>query len=208
MTPIDRVDDFAALDPQVVGPAGSDVGTGGMASKLEAARIADLQRRARRHRQRAPAGGAPRGRGRGAHRHVVPAVAATPREPQAVDRLRAACRRAASTSTPAPCGRWSSAARRCLPRASSTSHGEFAAGDAVDVVGPDRAVVARGLTTYSDGRRPPDPGPVDGGPGGGVRRRVHPRGHPPRFPRRGRVTAAMLGRCSDGGCRAGAASPC
>jgi glutamate 5-kinase len=39
---LDRVDDFAVLDRRHFGSSGSDVGRGGMASKLEAARIASF----------------------------------------------------------------------------------------------------------------------------------------------------------------------
>ncbi|MPZ74323.1 MAG: glutamate 5-kinase, partial [Nitriliruptorales bacterium] len=146
--PIDRVDDFATLDAQVVGPTASDVGTGGMASKLEAARIAAFS---------------------GAH-----TVIANARRPDVLthvaagkhlgtwfppSRRRPESRKLWIAFAPVPQGRIdvdSGAVRALVERGSSLlaagivdAHGEFAAGDAVNVVGPDNTVVARGLTTYS-----------------------------------------------------------
>lgn len=146
--PLDRVDDFASLDVQVVGPVGSDVGTGGMASKLEAARIATFS---------------------GAH-----AVIANARRTSVVaevmagdhigtwfppSRRRPESRKLWIAFAPVPQGRIfvdSGAVRALVERGSSLLaagitdvQGDFAAGDAVDVVGPDHVVVARGLTTYA-----------------------------------------------------------
>ena len=146
--PIDRVEDFAALDAQVIGPAGTDVGTGGMASKLEAARIATFS---------------------GAH-----AAIANARRPQVLtdivagehigtwfppSRRRPESRKLWIAFAPVPQGRVfvdDGAVRALVERGSSLLaagivdvQGEFAAGDAVDVVGPDHRVVARGLTTYA-----------------------------------------------------------
>ena len=146
--PLDRVEDFAALDAQVFGPAGTDVGTGGMASKLEAARIATFS---------------------AAH-----AVIANARRPDVLLEVAAgdhigtwfppAGRRPESRKlwiafAPMPQGRIfvdAGAVRALVERGSSLLaagivdvQGDFNAGDAVDVVGPDRAVVARGLTTYA-----------------------------------------------------------
>ena len=148
MVPIDRVDDFAALDPQVAGPTGSDVGTGGMASKLEAARIAAFS---------------------GAH-----TVIANARQPGILgaavsgthvgtwfppSRRRPESRKLWIAFAPVPRGSIhvdAGAVRALVERGSSLlaagiveAAGEFDAGDAVDVVGPDHRVVARGLTTYS-----------------------------------------------------------
>ena len=146
--PLDRVDDVGVLDAQVVGPAGSDVGTGGMASKLEAARIATFS---------------------GAH-----AVIANARRDDVLaqvvggasvgtwfppSRRRPDSRKLWIAFAPIPQGRIfvdQGAVRALVDRGSSLlaagivdAHGTFVAGDAVDVVGPDRHVVARGLTTYS-----------------------------------------------------------
>ena len=146
--PLDRVDDFSALDVQVVGPVGSDVGTGGMASKLEAARIATFS---------------------GAH-----AVIANARRQSVVaevmagdhvgtwfppSRRRPESRKLWIAFAPVPQGRVfvdAGAVRALVERGSSLLaagivdvQGDFSAGDAVDVVGPDHVVVARGLTTYA-----------------------------------------------------------
>ncbi|HVM20950.1 MAG TPA: glutamate 5-kinase [Egibacteraceae bacterium] len=146
--PLDRVDDFAALDPQLIGPAGSDVGTGGMASKVEAARIATFS---------------------GAH-----AVIANARTPGVLERIvagqhvgtwfppsrrRPESRKLWIAFAPLPQGRIfvDEGAVAALTRRGSSllaagildAHGDFGPGDAVDVVGPDHVVVARGLTTYA-----------------------------------------------------------
>lgn len=146
--PLDRVDDVGMLDGLVVGPAGSDVGTGGMASKLEAARIATFS--------------------------GASAVIANARRPDVLtdvvdgapvgtwfppSRRRPDSRKLWIAFAPIPQGRIfvdQGAVRALVERGSSLlaagivdSQGAFAAGDAVDVVGPDRHVVARGLTTYS-----------------------------------------------------------
>jgi glutamate 5-kinase len=146
--PLDRVDDFAALDAQVHGPPGTDVGSGGMASKLEAARIAAFS---------------------GAH-----AVIANARRPDVLagvvagdhigtwfppSQRRPESRKLWIAFAPVPQGRImvdAGAVRALVERGSSLLaagivdvQGDFAAGDAVDVVGPDSAIVARGLTTYA-----------------------------------------------------------
>jgi glutamate 5-kinase len=146
--PLGRVDDVGVLDAQVVGPAGSDVGTGGMASKLEAARIATFS---------------------GAH-----AVIANARRPGVLNhvvagnpigtwfppsRRRPDSRKLWIAFAPIPQGRIfvdDGAVRALVERGSSLlaagivdASGTFRAGDAVDVVGPDHHVVARGLTTYA-----------------------------------------------------------
>ena len=146
--PIDQVTDFAALDAQVTGPAGTDVGTGGMASKLEAARIATFS---------------------GAH-----AAIANARRPDVLvdvvagehigtwfppSRRRPESRKLWIAFAPVPQGRIvvdDGAVRALVERGSSLLaagivdvQGTFVAGDAVDVVGPDASVVARGLTTYA-----------------------------------------------------------
>ena len=146
--PLDRVDDFRALDPQIVGPSGSDVGTGGMTSKLEAARIATFS--------------------------GASAVIANARRPHVLvdvtqgaelgtwfppSRRRPESRKLWIAFAPQPQGRIfvdQGAVRALTERGSSLlaagiveAHGAFAAGDAVDVVGPDHVVVARGLSTYA-----------------------------------------------------------
>jgi glutamate 5-kinase len=148
IAPLERVDDFRELDPQIVGPSGSEVGSGGMASKLEAARIATFS---------------------GAH-----AVIANARRPDVLvdaaagaplgtwfppSRRRPESRKLWIAFAPMPQGRIfvdEGAVRALTQRGSSLLaagitdvQGEFVAGDAVDVVGPDHVVVARGLTTYA-----------------------------------------------------------
>ena len=146
--PLDRVDDFAALDSQTIGPVGSDLGTGGMASKLEAARIATFSgahaviANARRQDVLADLTAGehigtwfPPSRRRPESRKLWIAFAQLPQGRIAVD---------------------AGAVRALVERGSSLLaagivgiEGEFTAGDAVDVVGPDGVVVARGLTTYA-----------------------------------------------------------
>ena len=146
--PLERVDDFAALDAQVIGPSGSDVGTGGMASKLEAARIATFS---------GAAAVIANARRSGVLTDVVAGGPVGTWFPPS--RRRPDARKLWIAFAPIPQGRIfvdEGAVRALVERGSSLlaagivdAQGEFAAGDAVDVVGPDRHVVARGLTTYS-----------------------------------------------------------
>ena len=148
MAPIDRVDDFTALDPQVAGPAASDVGTGGMVSKLEAARIAAFSGA---HTVIANARRADVLRDVVAGEHIGTWFPPSRRRPES--------RKLWIAFAPLPQGRIhvdAGAVRALVDRGSSLlaagivdAHGDFSAGDAVDVVGPDHTVVARGLTTYS-----------------------------------------------------------
>ena len=146
--PLDRVEDFTALDAQMAGPAGTDVGTGGMASKLEAARIATFS-------------GASASIANAARDNVLVDVAngvhvGTWFPPS---RRRPESRKLWIAFAPIPQGRIlvdAGAVRALVERGSSLLaagivevQGEFAAGDAVDVVGPDAAVIARGLSTYA-----------------------------------------------------------
>lgn len=148
VAPLGRVDDFAALDAQVIGPAGSEVGTGGMASKLESARIATFS---------GASAVIANARRPGVLADVVAGAAVGTWFPPS--RRRPDARKLWIAFAPIPQGRIfvdSGAVRALVERGSSLlaagivdAQGEFAAGDAVDVVGPDRHVVARGLTTYS-----------------------------------------------------------
>lgn len=145
---LDRVDDFHALDAQIIGPAGSDVGTGGMASKLEAARIATFS-----------GASAVIANARRAHvlRDAVAGESVGTWFPPS--RRRPESRKLWIAFAPVPQGRIfvdDGAVRALVERGSSLlaagivdAQGEFAAGDAVDVVAPDHTIVARGLTTYS-----------------------------------------------------------
>ena len=135
--PIPRLDAEASLIEEILevdralrevaaGGAGSARGSGGMASKLAAARIAAWSG-VRTVIAAADRDGvlhdARRGRRRGGHGGAAPHEAA--RGPQAVDRLRPARHRAWSWSTPGPAGRWRSATRRCCrwgsPRCGASS---------------------------------------------------------------------------------------
>ena len=145
---LDRVDDFHALDAQIIGPSGSDVGTGGMTSKLEAARIATFSGAS------AVIANARRG---DVLRDAVAGDSVGTWFPPS--RRRPESRKLWIAFAPMPQGRIfvdEGAVRALVERGSSLlaagivdAQGEFAAGDAVDVVAPDHTIVARGLTTYS-----------------------------------------------------------
>ena len=133
---------------QVAGGAGTERGSGGMASKLAAAKIAAWSgvraviasaARPERHRRRArgPAG-----------RHVVRAARAPARDPQALDRVRAGLRRAGSSSTRAPGARSWTAASRCSPAGVREVEGVFDVDAPVEIVDDDGAVFAKGLCRY------------------------------------------------------------
>jgi glutamate 5-kinase len=144
---LDRVDDLRALDARHFGTSSSDVGTGGMASKLEAVRIARFS---------------------GAH-----TVIAHARRPDVVPdvvqgaavgtwfppaRRRPESRKLWIAFAPQPRGVLvvdEGAVRALVKRGSSLlavgvvdALGDFGPGDAVDVVGPDHSAVARGLVAY------------------------------------------------------------
>ncbi len=144
---LDRVDDLAQLDDRHFGRVGSDVGTGGMASKLEAARIARFSAahtviaNARRPAVVPDAiTGAhvgtwfpPSGR-RPESRKLWIAFAPQPRGVLVVDdgAVKALEKRGSSL----------------LAAGIVDALGDFGPGDAVDVVGPDHRAVARGLVAY------------------------------------------------------------
>jgi glutamate 5-kinase len=144
---VERVDDLSTLDPALFGRPGSNVGSGGMASKLEAVRIATFS---------------------GAH-----AVIANARRPGVVrdviagrgvgtwfppSRRRPESRKLWIAFAHVPRGALvvdEGAVQALVERGSSLlaagivdAEGDFRAGDAVDVVGPNRHVVARGLVAF------------------------------------------------------------
>ena len=80
--------------------------------------------------------------------------------------------RGRSWSTPGPGGPWSSGAGRCCRPGWCRSRGDFDADDAVEIVGPDGAVFAKGLVRQPARRRWPS------GPGGAPT--SCPRTSPPR----------------------------
>ena len=124
-------------------PAAAAAGGGaaGMASKLEAARIASWSGVRDGDRRRRPAGRARR-RGRrraGRARRSRPTAASSP--PASCGSPSPPASPARSRSTTAPAGRSSSARRACCRPASSRSTGRFGEGDTVDVVGHRRRAV-------------------------------------------------------------------
>lgn len=145
---IERVDDVAVLDDRHVGLAGSHVGSGGMVTKLEAARIATFSAahavianaRAPRAVRRVVDGEAlgtwfPPSRRRPDSRKLWIAFARQPRGCLVVDAgaVRALTSRGSSL----------------LAAGVLDATGDFSRGDAVEVVGPDDQVVARGLVAYN-----------------------------------------------------------
>jgi glutamate 5-kinase len=144
-----EVADVAALDAVTAGPGGT-LGTGGMATKVEAARIAAASGV---HVVVAHAGavaGATRGEDvgtyvpaagpRGGSRLLWLAHASTPNGRLLLDEgaVRAVVERRLSL----------------LPAGVTGAEGEFAAGDPVELVGPDLRVVARGLVNYGSAELP------------------------------------------------------
>jgi glutamate 5-kinase len=144
---LDQVDDLDALDGLRAGRAGSGVGSGGMASKLEAVRIAGASgvgviiANARRPGvlgeilDGEPVGTFfPPRRARGSSRKLWIRFAQSPRGTIYVD----------AGAKDALVGRNSS----LLPAGVTGHRGSFALGDAVEVAGPDGAVFAKGLVNY------------------------------------------------------------
>ncbi|MPZ88362.1 MAG: glutamate 5-kinase [Nitriliruptorales bacterium] len=144
---LDRVDDFRALGTRHYGLSSSGVGTGGMGSKLEAARIATFSAahtviaNARRPGVVAEVvGGRPVGtwfppsRRRPESRKLWIAFAPHPRGRIVIDdgAVRALTERGSSL----------------LAAGITDAQGDFGPGDAVDVVGPDGRIVARGLVAH------------------------------------------------------------
>ena len=187
-----RLDDDASLIEEIVevdaaleavaGGAGTARGSGGMASKLAAAKIAAWSG----VRAVIAAADAPDGRAstRSTGRRSAPSFApraAAPVEPQAVDRVRAGARRAHRRRRRRPPARSSTTAGRCSPAGVRDVEGAFDADDAVEIVDADGAVVRQGpgallaprRSARVAGRRTADL--PDGPP---------PRGRPPRRPRR------------------------
>ena len=145
--PLDRVDDLADVGRDRVGPSGSGVGTGGMVTKLDAVRIATLGAaqvviaNARRPGVVAEAAaGAPVGtwfpaRDRPERRKLWIAFATAPQGSLVIDHgaVRALVERGSSL----------------LAVGITDVHGGFDAGSAVNVVGPDHQLVARGLVAFA-----------------------------------------------------------
>ncbi len=144
---VGRVDDLTLIDPATIGGAGSFVGSGGMRTKVEAARVAVLSAchavvaDARRARvvEEAVAGAAvgtwfvaqPR---RLEARRLWIGFALNPHGRVHVDAGAVAALTRGGTSL--------------LAVGVAGAEGVFAPGDAVEVVGPDGTIVARGLINY------------------------------------------------------------
>ncbi|MEX0658286.1 MAG: glutamate 5-kinase [Egibacteraceae bacterium] len=144
---LDRVDDLSTLDTRTFDRTGSDVGSGGMASKVEAVRIATFSAahcviaNARRPGVvRAVVGGAPVGTWfppnarRPESRKLWIAFATAPQGSVFVDEGAVTALVEGNKSL--------------LAAGVVAVDGRFSAGDAVDVRGPDERVVARGLVAY------------------------------------------------------------
>jgi len=144
---LDRVDDLSGLDERHHGTSGSEVGTGGMASKLEAARIATFS---------AASAVIANARRRDVVIDAVEGAAVGTWFPPSARRPES--RKLWIAFAPQPRGALmvdAGAVRALRDRGSSLlaagvvdATGEFAPGDAVDVLGPDRRAVARGLVAY------------------------------------------------------------
>ena len=157
-----------------VSGSGSHVGSGGMATKIDAAAIATsegipvLLAAATRIGDGA-------GRRRPARSSTPPATAAR--------RGCSGCgtpppRAAGWCSTPARWPRWSQRRTSLLPAGITAVDGEFDSGDPVELVGPDGVGVARGLVGYDAADLPAAARAQDPRPAGGV----PPRGRAPRRP--------------------------
>ena len=139
------------------------VGTGGMVTKVEAARIATgAGHPGRAHRRR------PRGRraGRGGRRHLfLPTGQRRPIRLLWLAHLRRGGRLVLDDgAVRAVVERQAS----LLPAGITAVRGHFEAGDPVDLVGPDGAVVARGLVNYAAAELPALLGRTTQGPGPGA----------------------------------------
>ncbi|MBW3606118.1 MAG: glutamate 5-kinase [Actinobacteria bacterium] len=144
--PLDTVEDPSIVDRTRVGGSASAVGTGGMVTKLDAARIATLGAAdvviAHAHRPGVLAevvSGAPVGtwfpaKDRPESRKLWIAFATAPRGSLLIDAgaVRALVERGSSL----------------LAVGITDVHGGFAAGSAVNIVGPDQQLVARGLVAF------------------------------------------------------------
>jgi len=142
-----RVDDLSSLDPRLFGGTGSDVGSGGMASKLEAVRIATFSA-AHAVIANARRPGVVREVVAGAH--VGTWFPPSSRRPES-RKLWIAFATAPQGSVVVDEGAVKALVdgnKSLLAAGVVAADGDFAPGDPVDVVGPDRRVVARGLVSY------------------------------------------------------------
>jgi len=144
---LERVDDLTSLDARHFGRSGSDVGSGGMASKLESVRIATFSAA---HAVIANA------RRPGVIREVVAGGHLGTWFPPSNRRPESRKLWIAFATAPQGSVHVDEGAVRALVEGNKSllaagvvgASGDFAAGDAVDVVGPGDRVVARGLVAY------------------------------------------------------------
>ena len=133
----------------MAGGAGSAVGSGGMASKLAAAKIAAWSGVetviADAGRPGVLAGAVAGTPGVGT---VFRPRRPAPAGPQAVDRLRRGRRGDPGGRRGGPPGAASSARPRCCPAGVVSVSGRFDADDAVEIAGPDGVVFAKGLARH------------------------------------------------------------
>ncbi len=149
---IPEVREITAEIEATAGDPGSGIGSGGMVTKLQAARIA-LAAGCRMAVAPGAAAASPARHRRGRPLHLVPAQPRAADRPQAVDRGRGQapghaagrCRRAPRAGQ----------GRQPLAGGRHAVEGEFQKGDAVVVKDPEGHAVARGLAAYSaeDARR-------------------------------------------------------
>ena len=145
---LDRVDDLSALDARHFGGSGSDVGSGGMASKLEAARVARFSAAhtvIANARRDGVIGDAVAGA------HVGTWFLPAERRPDSRKLWIAFAKRAAGqVIVDDGAVRALTLGKKSLLAAGVVdATGDFAAGDAVEVRSTHGAVVARGLVSYS-----------------------------------------------------------
>ena len=150
---VSRIDDLNSLGELRLGRSKSGIGSGGMASKVEAMRIAGsggtgvviANARAERVLERVVRGEeigsyAPPHRVRGRSRKLWIEFVQNPRGRLVVD---AGAVRALQ-----------SGGKSLLPAGIVSAHGMFAVGDTIEVAGPEGAVFARGITNYASDEIP------------------------------------------------------
>ena len=134
---------------RIAGGPGTAIGSGGMGSKLAAAKIAVWSGVEAVIADAARPGVLDDGAAGGAGgRNPVPSPRSTPAGPQALDRLRRSAPRGPSWWTTGRAGPWSIGGRSLLPAGVVSTTGEFAIDDAVEIAGPDGAVFAKGLVRH------------------------------------------------------------
>ncbi len=144
---VDEVTEITARARDMAGGPGSSHGSGGMRTKLDAARIA-IGAGCRMCIATRPRRAADQRAARGRQGHVVPAERDTRRRAQAVDRGHAETERRRARRRAARSAR-SLGGRSLLPAGVAGVDGQFERGDAVSVLGADGRELARGLVAYA-----------------------------------------------------------